>query len=666
MNLTARNLPPGEDLTDDMNATIDHRANQNPLSETFEQPGLGPDDRPKGSPNMPTPKPQAQNRYTYGSGARPLDGYTIKRAIGRGGFGEVYYATSDAGKETAIKLILRNLDIESRGVKQCMNLKSPNLLSIYDLRTTDAGETFVVMEYVSGPSLANILKDHPDGIPAAEARAWLRGLVAGVAYLHDHGIVHRDLKPANLFMEEGVVKIGDYGLAKLITPNQGSEHSESIGTCHYMAPEIASGKYTASIDIYSIGIIVYEMLTGRVPFEGETVGEVLMKHLTARPDVSKLAEPYRSIVAKALEKDPKRRQKTVMELLPAEDAPQVQNVRFIGEGKTAPPLGHGTVPERGRKKDEEILRIEAEEPVFYIGPDTRPPIAQRIRTGFANLRRPLPRPAAPNGQANRPQPRPAPAPRPVRQAFYQPQAPKAKVKPQAAPPQPPPTPPPLPGMRARVAELTSAMVNAAPVAAVLALPVAFMLGVDPSGQPERYAFLFTMGLLGAWATLVPTKLLEGRDLSKSTRRLAVLGIGALVGLAATAFATWTNLGTLPSWDAGIDPRVISDLGADPSWLGQTSPAVTGLYFALVSLVGGWPWMAVRDRKKRFRIFPVLKAGALAGLIGLALPFPQPWGVGIAVLTAAVVQVVSPWSQPAATYARYAARVAKLQKKGRLA
>ena len=77
-------------------------------------------------------------------------------------------------------------------------------------------------------------------------------------------------------------------------------------------------------------------------------------------------------------------------------------------------------------------------------------------------------------------------------------------------------------------------------------------------------------------------------------------------------------------------------------------------------------MAARDRKKRFRIFPIVKAGALGGLIGLALPFPEPWGMGIAALTAAVVQAVSPWSQPAAEYARYAARVSKLQRKGRVA
>src|SRR5271155_745417 len=312
---------------------------RNNLSETAEylpkEPSETGADDPMGSSDMSKANPtsQAQGRYTFGSGARPLEGYTIKRAIGRGGFGEVYYGTSDSGKEVALKLILRNLDVERRGVVQCMNLKCPNLLAIFDLKSNDAGDTFVVMEYVAGPSLASVLKQYPGGLPEAEVRNWLKGLVDGVAYLHDHGIVHRDLKPANLFMEEGMVKIGDYGLAKLITPSQGTEHSESIGTCHYMAPEIASGKYHKPIDVYTIGVILYEMLTGSVPFEGETVNEGLMKHLTARPDVSMLAGPYRTIVAKALAKDPNHRQSRVYDLLPPEDAPAAPEVRIIGDGK---------------------------------------------------------------------------------------------------------------------------------------------------------------------------------------------------------------------------------------------------------------------------------------------------------------------------------------------
>src|ERR1700758_5356715 len=104
------------------------------------------------------PEPSAEPRpaalkFTYASGSRPLEGYTIKRGVGRGGFGEVYYATSDAGKEVALKLIRRNLDVELRGVTQCLNMKHSNLLSLYDIKVDERGDSWVVMEYVSGESL---------------------------------------------------------------------------------------------------------------------------------------------------------------------------------------------------------------------------------------------------------------------------------------------------------------------------------------------------------------------------------------------------------------------------------------------------------------------------------------------------------------------------------
>ena len=142
--------------------------------------GSGPED-PMGSSDMPKANStsQAHGRYTFGSGARPLDGYTIKRAIGRGGFGEVYYATSDSGKEVALKLILRNLDVERRGVMQCMNLKCPNLLTIFDMKTSDAGDTFVVMEYVAGPSLASVLKQYPARAAAGRGPPLAQGVGRG-------------------------------------------------------------------------------------------------------------------------------------------------------------------------------------------------------------------------------------------------------------------------------------------------------------------------------------------------------------------------------------------------------------------------------------------------------------------------------------------------------
>src|SRR5688572_14421540 len=115
-------------------------------------------------------------KFTYSSGQRPLDGYTLKRGIGRGGFGEVYFAVSDGGKEVALKLLRDNSEIELRGVAQCLNLKHPNLVNLFDLRTDARGDHWVVMENVTGESLHTILGRHPDGLPPELAREWFLGL----------------------------------------------------------------------------------------------------------------------------------------------------------------------------------------------------------------------------------------------------------------------------------------------------------------------------------------------------------------------------------------------------------------------------------------------------------------------------------------------------------
>jgi serine/threonine protein kinase len=261
--------------------------------------------------------PAGNRRFLYAGGMRPFDGYTIKRGVGQGGFGEIYYAVSDSGKEVALKLVRRNLDVELRGIRQCLNLKHPNLLHLFDIRQDDNGDTWVVMEYVGGMSLQDAVDAQPSGMPLDEALAWIHGIAAAVAYLHDHGIVHRDLKPANIFSDDGVVKVGDYGLSKFISCSRRSGHTESIGTVHYMAPEVANGRYGKELDVYALGIILFEMLTGRVPFDGESVGEVLMKHLTAQANVSELPEPYRTIAAKAMEKDPEKRYRSANEFLAA-------------------------------------------------------------------------------------------------------------------------------------------------------------------------------------------------------------------------------------------------------------------------------------------------------------------------------------------------------------
>jgi hypothetical protein len=253
-------------------------------------------------------------KFTYATGSRPLDGFTIKRGIGKGGFGEVYFAVSDGGKEVALKLLRDASGVELRGVAQCLNLKHPHLVHLYDLRTDVHGEKWVVMEHVAGESLGGLLNRHPRGLAGELAREWFLALARAVAYLHDHGIVHRDLKPANIFLENGVLKVGDYGLSKSISSSQHSAQTQSVGTVHYMAPEISTGNYNKQVDIYAAGVILYEMLTGQVPFDGESAGEILMKHLTAPPDLSQVPAAYVPILARALAKNPMQRYATLADM----------------------------------------------------------------------------------------------------------------------------------------------------------------------------------------------------------------------------------------------------------------------------------------------------------------------------------------------------------------
>jgi eukaryotic-like serine/threonine-protein kinase len=266
-----------------------------------------------------TPQPKVNGgksmKFTFQPESKPLPGYTIKRAIHRGGFGEVYYALTDAGKEVALKLLRQHFDVELRGVSQCLNLKHANLVTIFDIKNDPDGDYWIIMEYVAGKSLSQVLDGYPDGMPIDDVRKWLAGLVEGLSFLHDRGIVHRDLKPGNVFLENGVVKIGDVGLSKFISESHRSAQTQSVGTVYYMAPEVAHGRYGREVDVYSLGIVLYELISGRVPFIGESAGEILMKHLSEKPDLSPIPRRLRPVLASALEKDPLRRTPTVRQLL---------------------------------------------------------------------------------------------------------------------------------------------------------------------------------------------------------------------------------------------------------------------------------------------------------------------------------------------------------------
>ena len=137
--------------------------------------------------------------------------------------------------------------------------------------------------------------------------------------------MHRDLKPGNIFYENGYVKIGDYGLTKAISASHHVSQTITVGTVHYMAPEIGAGRYDRSIDIYALGILLYEMLTGQVPFLGSSPAEILMKHMTAAPDLTNIEEPFARVIRKAMAKDPAERYQSVQEMV--EDVFGTEHVR---------------------------------------------------------------------------------------------------------------------------------------------------------------------------------------------------------------------------------------------------------------------------------------------------------------------------------------------------
>ncbi len=319
-------------------------------------------------------------RYQYQHGDKPLAGYTIQRAVGRGGFGEVYYATSDTGRQVALKAVQTYEQIELRGIQQCMNLKSPHLVSVFDAKYNDDGKLFVIMEYVSGPSLADMIQSSSGGLGIQKTAFFLREIAKGLNYLHDSGIVHRDLKPGNIFYEDGQVKIGDYGLSKVINTSRYSNQTITVGTVHYMAPEIGVGKYDRSIDIYALGVMLYEMLTGQLPYIGASPAEVLMKHMSATPDLTGLDETFARVIKKAMARDPQDRYSTVKEMVedvfgadqiqqsmsqfsPMELSMAAEKVAEKMQKQPAPPVS--PVPEKPTKSDKLYQGIDKNHSVFY-------------------------------------------------------------------------------------------------------------------------------------------------------------------------------------------------------------------------------------------------------------------------------------------------------------
>ena len=221
------------------------------------------------------------------AGLRAIGRYQLLQVIGKGGMGVVYLAKDPILQRlVAIKVLAPHLASDETVIARFINeariaasLQHPNIVTVYEAGQ-DGDFVFMAMEYVEGQDLAALLRQrgrlHPD-----EAIAILRGVALALDYAHQRGIIHRDVKPSNVLVsEDGVVKLMDFGIARVVGGERHTKTGVLVGTPEYMAPELWEGKEADKMaDLYALGVMAYEMLTGEVPFSGETPIAVGYKHV---------------------------------------------------------------------------------------------------------------------------------------------------------------------------------------------------------------------------------------------------------------------------------------------------------------------------------------------------------------------------------------------------
>src|ERR671925_635267 len=252
--------------------------------------------------------------------------YRIIRKLGAGGMANVYLAEDqELGRRVAIKILdgrhaADNSFIERfrREAKNAAGLSHPNIVSIYD-RGEAEGTYYIAMEYLDGRSLKELILSRGPA-PVHVAIDYVRQILGALRFAHRNGIVHRDIKPHNVLVDaEGRLKVTDFGIARA-GASQMTEAGSIVGTAQYLSPEQARGSAVDHrSDLYSLGVVLYELLTGNVPFSGDTPVEIAMKHLSSAPEPpsAKRAEIPREldlVVLRALAKDPKERYQTAEEM----------------------------------------------------------------------------------------------------------------------------------------------------------------------------------------------------------------------------------------------------------------------------------------------------------------------------------------------------------------
>src|SRR5580704_1135947 len=247
--------------------------------------------------------------------------YELTHLVARGGMAQVYRAVDlQLDRPVALKVLFPELSVDKtfverfrREAQAAANLSHPNIVPVFDWGEDD-GVYFIVMEYVDGRSLSTVLRD-PQKMPANQIAQIGAGVAAALAFAHRHGVVHRDVKPGNILITpDGEVKVTDFGIARAMNTEESLTQTGAVmGTAAYFSPEQAEGKTVdARSDIYSLGVVLYEMAVGRPPFTGDSPVAVASKHVRDQPVLPRVANPacpaaLEAVIMKAMAKDPAAR-----------------------------------------------------------------------------------------------------------------------------------------------------------------------------------------------------------------------------------------------------------------------------------------------------------------------------------------------------------------------
>ena len=260
-------------------------------------------------------------------GQKINDRYEIIKSIGEGGMANVYLANDTIlNRKVAVKVLRGDLSSDEKFIKRFQrealsvsNLSHPNIVEVYDVGEED-GQYYIVMEYIEGKTLKQLLKKR-ESLTLAEVIDIMTQLTDGISHAHESYIIHRDIKPQNIMIEDdGKIKITDFGIAMALNATQLTQTNSVMGSVHYLPPEQASGKgATIKSDIYSLGILMYELLTGTVPFKGDNAVEIALKHMKEKiPSIRKqdpsIPQSVENILLKATAKNPRNRYDSAKEM----------------------------------------------------------------------------------------------------------------------------------------------------------------------------------------------------------------------------------------------------------------------------------------------------------------------------------------------------------------